>query len=190
MNFVDGAIETVFNVVSIATTTGFVIGDYDSWPVLTKGLILFLMLVGGCAGSTAGGLKVSRLLLWFKMLRIEIRRTFRPKETVSLRLNGRPVPDSARGQLFVILSSAVAAIAVSSFILVALEPDKSVDGCVSAVITSVSNVGPAFNEFGPTQNFASLSNPGMILLSLLMILGRLEYVALLALFSRTLWKKF
>ncbi|MFT4551238.1 MAG: trk system potassium uptake protein TrkH [Verrucomicrobiales bacterium] len=188
--FWEGALETVFNVVSVATTTGFVIGDYDSWPAVTKGFILFLMIVGGCAGSTAGGLKVSRLLLWFRMVRIEIRRAFRPNETVSLRLNGRPVPEGTRGQLFVIITAAVAAICVSSVILVALEPEMSVDGCVSAVITCVSNVGPAFNEFGPTHNFAKLSAPGMVLLSLLMILGRLEYVALLALFSRTLWKRF
>jgi trk system potassium uptake protein TrkH len=184
------SLEAVFNVVSIGTSTGFVVGDYDAWPALSKGIIVFLMVVGGCAGSTAGGLKVSRLILWFRMLRIEIRRVYRPAETVRLRLNGRPVPEGTRGRLFIVLTSATVAIAVSSFILVGLEPDKSADGCISAVVTCVSNTGPAFNEFGPTQNFASLSGPGMILLSLLMILGRLEYIAVLALFSRTLWKKF
>jgi len=189
-SFGEGALETVFNAVSVMTTTGFVVGDYDSWPALGKGLILFLMIIGGCAGSTSGGLKVSRLILWFKMLRIEIRRAYRPNEVIRLMLNGRAVPQGTRGQLFIILTSAAAVVTIGSYILVGLEPDKSVDGCVSAVISSVSNIGPAMNEFGPTQNFASLSPPSLVLLSIIMILGRLEYIAVLVLFSRTLWKRY
>lgn len=187
---VTGCIETVFNAVSIATTTGYVVGDYDGWPALAKGLILFLMVVGGCSGSTAGGLKVSRLILWLKTLRIEIRRAYRPNEQMKLLLNGRSVPEGTRGQLSVVIVSAAAAIAVGSYILVGLEPEMSVDGCVSAVISCVSNIGPAFNEFGPTDDFASLSSSSMVLLSFLMILGRLEFIAVLVLFSRTLWRKY
>ena len=183
-------VETVFNVASISTTTGYAVGDYDTWPVLAKGVILFLMLIGGCAGSTSGGLKVSRMLLWFRMLRIEVRRAFRPNETVPLRLNGRTAPRGTRGQVFLILTSAAAVVAVASFVLAGLEPDLSVDGCASAVLSCACNVGPAFNEFGPAHNFGSLTPPSLVLLSLVMVLGRLEYVAVLALFSRTLWKRF
>lgn len=181
---------TLFNVVSIATTTGYVVGDYDLWPVPAKGLILMLMVVGGCAGSTAGGLKVSRFILWFRMARIEIGRAYRPKRVVALELNGYPVPEGTRGQLFVILTTATALTAVGSYLLAAFEPDKSVDGCVSAVVSCLSNVGPAFNEFGPTKNFSDLSVPGTLLLPILMILGRLEYIAVLALFSRNLWRRY
>jgi trk system potassium uptake protein TrkH len=183
-------IDTAFNAVSVMTTTGFVVGDYNSWPEVGKGLIVFLMLVGGCAGSTAGGLKVSRVILWMKMLRIEIRRAYRPNELVKLKLNGRPVPDGTRGQMFVIATSAAVAIALGSYLLAAMEPKLTFDGCLSAVVTCVSNVGPAFNEFGPTENFAKLSHASKIMLSLLMVVGRLEYIAVLVLFSRTLWRKY
>ena len=188
--FADGSLEVAFNVVSVATTTGFGVGDFNTWPTLSKGVLLIVMMFGGCAGSTAGGLKISRLILWVKMMRIEIRRAFRPHETVRLRLNGRNVTESVRGQLFIIMTSAVATVVVSTFILVALEPGTSIGGCLSAVITSVSNVGPALNEFGPTENFASITPAGKMLLAVLMIIGRLEYVAVLALFSRSMWKKF
>lgn len=185
-----GALDTLFNAVSISTTSGYVIGDYDGWPVFAKGLLLFLMILGGCAGSTAGGLKVSRLLLWFKMVRMEIRRAYRPNEVVKLRLNGRVVPAGTRGQLSTIVTSAAAAIAIGSYLLVAFGPDKSIDGCVSAVISCLSNVGPAFNEFGPTHNFAEVSPPSMILLSLLMLIGRLKYIAVFVLFSKMLWQRY
>ncbi len=187
----DGEVlESLFNAAAIATTTGFVVGDYDTWPFLAEGVILGLMIIGGCAGSTAGGLKVSRVILWFKTLRIEIRRAYRPTESIPLSLNGRPVMDGTRGQLLIILSSAAAVIAIGSYILIALEPGKSIDGCVSAVISSLSNIGPAFNEFGPSRNFADLSPPSLVLLSLLMLIGRLEYIAVFVLCSRMLWRKY
>lgn len=189
-SWLDGTVDTLFNVISIATTTGYAVGDYNLWPSLAKGLLLLAIVVGGCAGSTSGGLKVARLILWFKVLRIEIRHAYRPNQFFRLRLNGNSVPDGTRGQLFVILTSAVATIAVSSYLLIGLEPDISPLGSISAVISSVSNVGPAFEEFGPTQNYASLSPVSLILLSVLMIVGRLEYIALLVLLSRTLWRKY
>ena len=181
---------TVFNVVSVATTTGYVVGDYDSWPALAKGIILFLMMVGGCAGSTAGGLKVARLILWFKLVRNELRRAFRPNQVMRLRLNGWPVPVGTRGQLFVIVTSATAVVGVGSYLLLGLEPSMTADGCATAVLTCVSNVGPGFNEVGPTQNFSALAPSSKILLAFLMIVGRLEYIAILVLFSRSLWRRF
>jgi trk system potassium uptake protein TrkH len=186
----DAAVETVFNLVSVSTTTGFGAGDYDSWPMITKGIILVLMLIGGCAGSTAGGIKVSRVILWFRLLRAEIQRSYRPNLVKNLKLNGRIVPEGTRGQLFVILTSAAACIALGSFLMAAFEPNLSTDGCVSAVISSISNVGPGFSEFGPTMNFSGLSVPTYTLLSGLMILGRLEYIAVLVLLSRYLWKRY
>jgi len=183
-------VNTAFNTVSLATSTGYGVGDYDTWPPMAKGLLLFLMLIGGCAGSTSGGLKVSRLILWLKMVRAELRRAFRPNQIMSIKLNGWPIPEGTRGQLFLILTMATVSIAISSFILVGMHPSLSVDGCVSAVISCITNVGPAFNEFGPTQNFGVISEPGKILLSILMLVGRLEYIAIFALFSKTFWKHY
>lgn len=187
---IDEVVNTVFNVVSILTTTGYVSGDFDLWPPLSKGLLLGAMIVGGCAGSTAGGLKVSRILLWLRLLRMEIRRVYRPNEVVLLKLNGHQVPSTARGQTFVILTTAMALTVLSSGALMAMEPDRSAVGCVSAVVACLMNIGPAFAEFGPTKNFSGLSTTSNLLLPLLMIVGRLEYLAVLALFSKNLWRRF
>ena len=186
----EGAVNTLFNIVALSTTSGFGVGDYDQWPWLSKGLLLFLMIVGGCAGSTSGGLKVSRFLLWFKMLYIEIHRAVRPNLVIPLKLNGKVTPKGTRGLLFVVCISFLSASALGVYIFVALEPDKSVTGCIAAVLACLTNIGPAFDEFGPTQNYSDVSPPGMLLLTGLMLLGRLEYIAVLVLFSRSLWRPY
>ncbi len=183
-------VNIVFTVVSMVTTTGFVVCDYDKWPVMAKELILLLMVVGGCSGSTAGGLKVSRFILWLRFVRAELTRVFRPKVVRNLNLNGKPVPVGARGQLFLVLSMAAFFVAMGSLAMRILEPGMSTEGCVSAVVTSLANVGPAFAEVGPTQNFAQLSGASTVMLALLMMVGRLEYVAVLVLFSRGLWRRY
>ncbi len=184
------SVDTVFNIVSIMTTTGYATGDYNLWPPAAKGLLLFAMVIGGCAGSTAGGLKVSRMLLCLRLLRMEVSRIYRPNQVVVLKLNGHPVPPGVRGQTFVILTAGAAIMAVSGYLMLAFEPGHSADGCLSAVISCLTNIGPAFKEFGPTQNFSTLSNTSKILLPLLMIVGRLEYLAVLALFSKDLWRRY
>lgn len=196
-NFAEGfsdwggeTVDTIFTVVSMVTTSGFTTGDYDAWPAAAKGIILIVMLIGACAGSTAGGLKVSRFLIWMRMMRIELIRAFRPEQVLPLTVNGHKVPDGTRGQLFVILSGAVFMGAISSFAVCAFEPDHSLQGCVSAVLACLSNVGPAFAEFGPTRNFADMSTFTTLLLPALMIFGRLEYIAVFVLLSRRLWAKY
>ena len=145
---------------------------------------------GQILGSTSGGLKVSRFILWLRIMKVEVVRLYRPGRVFTLRLNGYKVPEGTRGQLFVIFTGAVAVAAFSSYFLCALEPGKSIHGCVSAVIACMCNIGPAFGEFGPTKNYGDLSIPGTMMLPFLMILGRLEYVAVLALFSKMLWKRY
>ena len=148
------------------------------------------MVIGGCSGSTAGGLKVSRMILWLRMMRIELIRAFRPKLVLPLKLNGSPVPEGTRGQLLVVLTMAGFFFFAGTLVLQLFEPDKSLLGCTSAVVTALCNVGPGFAEFGPTQNFTSLSTPGTLMLPCLMVLGRLEYIAVLVLFSRRLWMRY
>lgn len=188
--WVEESVNTLFMTVSIMTTTGFVAGDFDTWPTLTKGGIVFLMLVGGCAGSTAGGLKVSRLILWWRITRAEVIRAFRPQQFMSTHLNGHKVPLGARGQVFVILTMAAVSVCAGTFLFCLLEPDHSFPGAGSAVISCMGNVGPAFLELGPTENFNELRAPTMLMLSLLMIMGRLEFVAIAALFSKRLWARY
>ena len=190
LSWFDDTVDTVFNIVSMMTSTGYAAGDYDQWPSASKGLILFVMIIGGCAGSTAGGLKVSRIILFLRMFRIEIGRVYRPNQVVVLKLNGHPVPEGARGQTFVILTAAGALMAFAGYMMLALEPDFSADACLSTVISCLSNTGPAFKEFGPTHNFAGLSLASKMFLPILMVVGRLEYLAVLALFSKNLWRRY
>ncbi len=188
--FAEAPVDIVFNLVSIITTTGYATGDYDAWPLLGKEIILLMMIGGGCAGSTAGGLKVSRFILWLKFCRIELTRAFRPRLVMRQTLNGRPIPEGAMGQLLVVITCATFFFVSGSLLLHIFEPEASSVGCLAAAISSLGNIGPAFADYGPTKNFASLSTPSNLLLSGMMILGRLEYVAVLVLFSRKLWRHY
>lgn len=188
--FDENVIDIAFNIASIATTTGYTCGDYDRWPAFGKEVILVLMVIGGCAGSTAGGLKVSRLIIWVRLLRREVVKAFRPKIVMRPYLNGRALPDSAGDQLFVILTMAAFFFASGSLAMRLFEPNMSLAGCVSAVAACLLNIGPAFAEVGPTKNFADISTPSALMLPFLMLLGRLEYIAVLVLFSGKLWRSY
>lgn len=183
-------VDAIFNVTSIISTTGFVVGDYETWPVISKQVIMLLMIVGGCSGSTAGGLKVSRMLLWIRSMKNEIIRGFRPNVVLTLKMNGRPVDDQVIRSVYVVTSIAVVFFLGGSMVLAILEPELDAISCASAVLSAMCNIGPAFAELGPTQNFSILSAPSLGVLSMLMILGRLEFIAVLVLFSRRLWRKY
>jgi trk system potassium uptake protein len=188
----DSVLNIIFNIVSISTSTGYASGDYDQWPILSKEILLILMVIGGCSGSTAGGLKMSRVLLWARFSRSELTRTFRPQmETIPKMVNSsKSVDKNTLGQLFVILTFAFFFLILGSLSMRILEPELSLTGCMASVITTLSNNGPAFAEFGPTNNFAHLSTPSTLMLCLFMILGRLGFVYALVLFSRKLWKHY
>ncbi|MFP6874165.1 MAG: potassium transporter TrkG [Verrucomicrobiales bacterium] len=186
----ESMIDTLFNVISIVTTTGYSAGDYNQWPLLGKEVLLLLMVIGGCGGSTSGGLKVWRVILWIRFLRSELTRAFRPRMIRRPTINKHQVDDGTFGQLFIVLTAASFFLATGSLAMRLFEPDISTVGCVSAVISSMFNIGPAFAEFGPTKNFANLSTPATLMLPVLMILGRLGFVFVLVLFSRKLWKHY
>lgn len=193
-NYVGGTgsrfVDSVFNVVSVVTTTGFVVGDYETWPILSHQTLIILMVVGGCSGSTSGGLKVSRVVLWLKSLKNEITRGYRPNVVLNLKLNGKSVRGVAERNIYVVISVAVFFFLLGSIVVNLLEPEMSAWGCKSAVLSSICNIGPAFAELGPTDNFSSLSGSSMLVLSSLMVLGRLEFIAVLVLFSGSLWRKY
>ena len=184
------AIDLIFNIVSIGTSTGYVSDDYDHWSRMGVGIMLFLMMIGGCSGSTSGGLKVSRIILWFRFMVSGLLRSFRPQAVSPVKLNGRQVPDEALGQLFLVLTLFGFFGITGTMAFQMFDPGHSLMGAVSGIISCLGNIGPAFEEMGPTESIHEISSPSKILFVCLMILGRLEYVALLVLFVPKLWKRY
>jgi trk system potassium uptake protein TrkH len=182
--------DALFQVTSIITTTGFVTADFDQWPPLAKMLLLLLMAVGGCAGSTAGGTKVSRVILFVKSLRLEALHAFRPNLVARLKLNGNPVDDGLRHQVVFFVALAGVTAVVGTVLVCLMEPGFDIDSSFAAVMTTLFNVGPGLGAVGPTKNFAHLESVTKLFLGLLMIFGRLEFSALLVLFMPSLWRKY
>jgi trk system potassium uptake protein TrkH len=181
---------SVFQVVSISSTTGFVTADYDKWSDFARILIVAVMFVGGCAGSTAGGVKVSRLMVFFKNFRRQLIHTFRPGQIVPVRINGVPLSDSYLAEVGLFLALVGFIVALGSLAMAALEPGFDLISSFGAVIATLFNTGPGLGAVGPSLTFADLGAPAHLLLSLLMIMGRLEILAVLALFVPQLWRKY
>ncbi|MAG93588.1 MAG: potassium transporter [Planctomycetaceae bacterium] len=189
-----------FQAVSIMTTTGFgTAADFTQWGEFAKGLLLLLMFVGGCAGSTGGGLKVIRFILFFKVMRLEVEQSFRPNVVRPLRVAGVALDKSMRHDVVVYFSLVLTIFVSSWMVLAAIEPgaqwqadghteaEKLLD-CASAVATSLNNIGPGLGVLGPAENFSGFSPQGKVLLTLLMLLGRLELFAILVLFAPSFWR--
>jgi trk system potassium uptake protein len=182
--------EALFQVVSILTTTGFATADFDQWPTLSRLLLLSVMAVGGCAGSTAGGIKVGRAILFARTIGQEIVRAFRPNQVFALRLNGQVVDESVKLQTVFLVALAGVTVALGTLCVALLEPGLNMESCLSATIASVFNIGPGLGAVGPTQNFAQLGSGTLGVLSLLMLLGRLEFFAVLVLVVPALWRRY
>ena len=186
----ESGIDVIFNLVSISTSTGYVSSDYEQWGELGIGLMLLLMIVGGCSGSTSGGLKVSRMVLWFRYVRAGLINSFRPKAILPVKMNGRSVEDSSLAQLLLVISLFGFFGITGSILFRILESDHSALGTLSLMVSLLANTGPAFGEMGPTEAWSGLSAPSKFLCSGFMILGRLEYIAIIILFSRSLWRRY
>jgi len=190
--FVEALRDAVFIVVTIVSTTGFGTADYELWPAWSKVLLAMLMLLGGCAGSTAGGFKVGRLLVFLKSAHHEIIRAFRPNLVFRLKVNGNTIGDEARARTMFFLTMYLMICVFSTALVGFLEAgtDISMETCVGAVLATLSNIGPGFGSVGPTENFAHLRESTQLFLGWLMILGRLELFALLVLFFPSAWKRY
>ena len=175
-----------FTVSTIITTTGFATTDFDLWPAFSKGIILFLMVVGACAGSTGGGLKIARLLLLLKSLKRNIGQVLNPRRVQVVRNNGRAVDEKIIDNTNAYLAAYVCII-VFSFILISLD-DFSIGTNFSAVLACFNNIGPGLEAVGPTCNYAAYSDFSKLVLSADMLAGRLEIFPILLLFSRSTWK--
>ena len=182
--------ESFFNVISISSTTGFAVSDYDQWPLFSRMLLIFLMVVGGCAGSTAGGVKMNRVILFKRIARMELTRTFRPHQVFKITLNGVAPDRKVLVTATLFLALALIIILISSLLIALLEPDLNLISVFGCSFATLFNTGPGFESVGPTDNFAFLNDGTLALLSLLMVIGRLEFFAILVLFMPSLWKKY
>lgn len=180
----------VFQVVSIMTTTGYATQDFDQWLPVTHILLLAMMFIGGCSGSTAGGAKVIRFIVALKVFAQQIELAYRPKVLRLLKANNKSLSPGERESIIDYIVILTLVIIAGTLVTALLEPRMSFEGIVSAMAACLFNIGPGFAEIGPTRNFAHLHAYTQIFLSFLMILGRLELFAILALFSPALWKRF
>lgn len=178
--------HAAFQVSSIITTTGFATTDFDLWPGFSKTILLCLMVVGACAGSTGGGLKVARLLLLLKTTRRNISQMLNPRKVLLVRNNDQVVDEQVLSNTNAYLSAYVIILFVS-FMLISLD-DFSTGTNFSAVLCCFNNIGPGLELVGPTCNFSSFSVLSKLVLILDMLLGRLEIFPLLVLFSPQTWR--
>lgn len=177
----------LFQVTSILTTTGFVTADYATWQPLAQLLLLALMFVGGCTGSTAGGLKVSRAVLMVRVIQRQFRRITEPQGVFRIRAGGNVVAEETVAGLLNLVFLAWLVMLVASLLVTATGVDLLT--AVSAVIACQFNIGPGLAGVGPAENFGSLSPLAKWVLSATMIAGRLEFYTLLVLLSPAFWRR-
>ena len=186
-NFWEALRQSAFQVASIISTTGYTTTDYDLWPGLSKGILFILMFIGACAGSTAGGLKVSRVVLLFKRVAVNLKHSLHPRSTEHVHLEGKKVEnDTLTGvtvyfALYFFVFTAV-------FIILLFEP-FDLETNISAVAACFNNVGPGLAKVGPAGNYDIYSPLSKVALSFAMLLGRLEIYPMILLFSPTSWIK-
>ena len=178
--------HAAFQVSSIITTTGFATTDFDLWPSFSKAILLFLMMVGACAGSTGGGLKCARLLLLVKSLGRNIRQVLNPQKVQVIRINGRVTDERVLTNCNAYLAAYVL-IVIGSFALISLD-EFSVTTNFSAVMACFNNIGPGLEAVGPTCNFGAYSAFSKLVLIWDMLAGRLEIFPILVLFSKNTWR--
>lgn len=179
--------HAAFTVASIISTSGFATADFDLWPAFSKAILLILMLIGACAGSTGGGLKVSRILLMFKSLRRNFHEYLHPTEVRKIRVNGQPVDEKVMKNVNGYLIAYVFILTLS-FLIVSLD-GFDVETNLSAIFTTFNNVGPGLAGVGPSSNFYAYSDLSKIVMTFDMLAGRLELFPILVLFSKSTWKK-
>ena len=179
--------DVFFTVSSIITTTGFSTVDFDKWPTFSKTILMFLMFCGACAGSTAGGFKVSRFVILIKKFVREFKKIGHPNKVLNIKLEGKTLDKNMLegvDSYFIIYS----VILFILLLITAWESDTFITA-LSAVLATFNNIGPGFGAVGPTSNFAVYSPLTKIVLSLGMLLGRLEIIPLLILVSPRIYRK-
>jgi len=179
--------DAAFNAVSIMTTTGYCTADYELWPVLSQYILITLMFVGGCAGSTGGGMKVVRVMLLLKHSVLQVTRLIHPRQIRILKMDHKPVGDDVVQGILGFFALYIGIFLFASLIMAALGVDLVTSG--ASVIACLSNIGPGLGAVGPTDNFAALPALGKIVLTLCMLFGRLEVFTVLVVFFPAFWRR-
>ncbi len=176
-----------FQVTSIISTTGFATADFVLWPSFSQAILVLLMFVGACAGSTGGGMKCSRILILLRSIRREINQIIHPGMVEVVKLDGKVVEEKVIRTISIFIGCYI--LVVLGAMLALTLDGHNFTVAFSSALTCVSNVGPGLDVVGPTGNFAAFSGPSKLLMSLCMIIGRLEIFPVLVLFSRGAWRK-
>ncbi|MBR5518657.1 MAG: TrkH family potassium uptake protein [Clostridia bacterium] len=176
-----------FTVGSVITTTGYATTDFNLWPEFSKAIILILMFTGACAGSTGGGIKISRIIILCKSIAKEVRTSVHPRTTLKLKMNDRIIPhETVRGVN--VYMSAYVMIFFASFLIVSLDKFDFTTN-FTAIVATLNNIGPGFNIVGPMGNFSDFSGLSKVVMSICMLIGRLEIFPMLLLLSPHTWRK-
>ena len=181
--------SSLMQVISSVSTAGYIVSDVHSWPDASVIILLLMMFIGSCAGSTAGGMKVIRVNMLFKMSRRNILSTSRPRKVDVIRVDRRAIDETIVSQVAQFAVMYVALVFIGAF-LVSLDGKFDVLTNITASLTCVSNVGPGLGAVGPIYNFAQYGVWGKVVLSFLMLFGRLELLPMFILFTRSAWKKY
>lgn len=191
--FVNALRDVTFNVASLISTSGFGTADFTKWPVLSQVILLFAMCVGGCAGSTAGGLKISRVAMLTKSSILNIKKTLSPRSVYTVKMDGKPIDDVTLRNVQSFFLIYVIVIIISTFLVSIGQPlngeYSSFSTNFSAVIACFNNIGPGIGAVGPKGNFAGYNIFAKLVLCFDMLLGRLEIFPILLLFTPNSWKK-
>lgn len=187
-NLGDTLRHATFQVSSLITTTGYSTVNFDLWPTFSKFLLVMLMLIGGCAGSTAGGLKVARVVLLFKQLKSEMQRLLHPRAVKTVNFEGKRVDAQTMTGVNVYLGVYLMVL-VAVILLLSLEPLMNFESNVTAAVACFNNIGPGLSAVGPMNSYAGYSDFSTLVLSAAMLLGRLEIFPLLLFASPATWTK-
>ncbi|MBE5950741.1 MAG: TrkH family potassium uptake protein [Lachnospiraceae bacterium] len=183
----ESLLHVTFQVASIMTTTGYATTDFNLWPEFSRGLMVCLMFIGACAGSTGGGLKVSRIMLWLKQVRKELTQQIHPRRVHVIKMDGKEVPHTQTHSCNVLLMTYII-IFIVSFLLISLDGFDTTTN-FTAIAATLNNIGPGLNMVGATGNFSAFSDFSKYILMFDMLAGRLEVFPMLLLFYPSTWKK-
>ena len=184
-SFAQALHQSFFQVSSIISTTGFATADFDKWPEFSRMILMALLISGASAGSTAGGIKVARIVMLFKGLKAEVMRAVRPRRVETICMDGKRIDASVMRGTYGFVSAFVA-ICAASMLLVSLD-NFDFTTTVTGVLTCIGNVGPGLSMVGPSGNFSAFSDASKLVLSLDMLFGRLEIFPLILMFSPRIW---
>lgn len=179
--------QAAFQVVSIITTTGYGTVDFALWPSWGQAILIALMFIGGCAGSTGGGIKVGRILVLLKQAQLELKRSLHPRAILNLKIDDQSMAQENVINVMLFFFLYLVIVFLGTFFMTAGGLDLVT--AFTAVVTNLGNVGPGLGLAGPTQNYSFLSPLGKYFLSFLMLLGRLELYTVLVLFQPSFWRK-